>query len=142
MRGVRKTYEDCCTVRLILRGLGVHVEERDVWMHSHYKDELRGVLGDILKSVPLVPQLFIKGRYIGGAENVKKLHDEGNLARLMDDLDMSAAHSECDGCGDLRFVLCLTCNGSRKVHNQYGEVSRCPVCNENGLIMCPICSTA
>ncbi|KAI5071111.1 hypothetical protein GOP47_0013362 [Adiantum capillus-veneris] len=140
LRGVRKTYEDCCTVRLILKGLGVHVDERDVWMHSKYKEELRDLLGDMVKGVTLVPQLFIKGRYIGGAEEVKKLHEDGKLARFMDGISMGMCHNVCDGCGDVRFVPCLNCNGSCKVRNHYDEVLRCPVCNENGLIMCPICS--
>lgn len=141
LRGVRKTFEDCCTVRLILKGLGVHVEERDVWMHSQYKEELRDVLGDdLLKGVALVPRLFIKGRYIGGVEEVKRLHEDAKLARLMDGIATDESHSVCDGCGDVRFVPCLSCNGSCKVRNQYNEVLRCPACNENGLIMCPICT--
>lgn len=141
LRGVRKTYEDCCTLRLILRGLGIHVDERDVWMHSKFKEELIDVLGDIVKGAPHVPRLFIKGRYIGGAEEVKQLHEEGVLAALMDGIATDMFHNVCDGCGDARFVPCLNCNGSCKVLNQYDEVSRCLDCNENGLIMCPICIT-
>ncbi|KAI3813197.1 hypothetical protein L1987_17915 [Smallanthus sonchifolius] len=34
LRGVRKTYEDCCHVRVILKNCGVRVDERDVSMHS------------------------------------------------------------------------------------------------------------
>ncbi|MCO5568811.1 hypothetical protein L7F22_022511 [Adiantum nelumboides] len=140
LRGVRKTYEDCCTVRLILKGLGVHVEERDVWMHSIFKEEIRDVLGERLKGSALVPQLFIKGRYIGGAEEVKKLHEDAKLARLMDGIATDMFHNMCDGCGDVRFVPCLNCNGSCKVRSHHNEVLRCRVCNENGLIMCPICT--
>ncbi|KAH7433133.1 hypothetical protein KP509_07G055600 [Ceratopteris richardii] len=141
MRGVRKTYEECCTVRLILKGLGVHVEERDVWMHSQFKEDLRVVLGDILKVAPLVPHLFIRGRHIGGAEEVKKLHEDAKLTDLIEGIVMDVAHNECDGCGDVRFVPCFTCNGSCKVRSEHDEVFRCPDCNENGLIMCPICRT-
>ncbi|MCO5572215.1 hypothetical protein L7F22_025967 [Adiantum nelumboides] len=139
LRGVRKTYEDCCNVRLILRGLGVQVDERDVWMHSEFKNELNDVLNGLFMGMPLVPRLFIKGRYVGGAEVIKQLHEEGILSCLMDGLTMGLIHSVCSGCGDARFVPCLTCNGSRKVPNADNEVTQCCSCNENGLLMCPMC---
>eukprot|EP00250_Pteridium_aquilinum_P003279 c13601_g1_i1 orf=151-2037(+) len=141
LRGIRKTYEDCCNLRLILRGLGVQVDERDVWMHSTFKNELIDVLNGMSKDMPQVPQLFIKGRYIGGAEEVKQLHEEGVLEQLMDGLAMGLVHNVCDGCGDARFVPCFNCNGSHKVLNENYEVSECLDCNENGLIMCPMCIT-
>ncbi|KAK4366165.1 hypothetical protein RND71_014045 [Anisodus tanguticus] len=46
LRGVRKTYEDCCHVRVILKGLGVKIDERDVSMHSGFKEELKKLLGN------------------------------------------------------------------------------------------------
>lgn len=141
LRGIRKTFEDCCNVRLILRGLGIQVDERDVWMHSEFKGELNDILGGLSKGMPQVPQLFIKGRHIGGAEVVKQLHEEGALAGLMDGFAMGLIHSVCDGCGDARFVPCFTCSGSRKVLNVVDEVTQCLTCNENGLIMCPVCIT-
>jgi glutaredoxin domain-containing cysteine-rich protein 1 len=42
------------------------------------------------------------------------------------------------GCGGARFVPCWECGGSCKVVVGDG-VERCGKCNENGLIMCPIC---
>ena len=61
----------------------------------------------------------------------------------------------CEACGDIRFVPCETCCGSCKIYyegdedeneEEYvdGEVGecgfqRCPDCNENGLIRCPMC---
>lgn len=140
LRGIRKTYQDCCNLRLILRGLGVQVDERDVWMHSKFRSELMDVLSGLSRGVPQVPQLFIKGRYIGGAEEVKQLHEEGILACLMDGLATGLIHNVCDGCGDARFVPCFNCNGSCKVLNEDNEVLRCLDCNENGLIMCPMCN--
>ncbi|KAA8547998.1 hypothetical protein F0562_004427 [Nyssa sinensis] len=62
----------------------------------------------------------------------------------------------CEACGDVRFVPCETCSGSRKIYyggdyddeeeeeeecgdeSEYG-FQRCPDCNENGIIRCPIC---
>ncbi|KAK1423314.1 hypothetical protein QVD17_18612 [Tagetes erecta] len=46
LRGVRKTYEDCCQVRTILKNFGARVVERDVSMHSGFKEELKELLGD------------------------------------------------------------------------------------------------
>ncbi|XP_021905262.1 uncharacterized protein At3g28850-like [Carica papaya] len=37
LRGVRKTYEDCCHVRVILKSLRLRLDERDVSMHSRFK---------------------------------------------------------------------------------------------------------
>lgn len=134
LRGIRKTYENCCLVRLILKGFGVHVDERDIWMHSKFKEELTNLMEGEAVSVP---KLFIKGRYIGGAEDVKRLHEEGVLQTLLEGLP-AEGNSMCDVCGGVRFVPCTTCSGSCKtilIH----EVLRCPDCNENGLILCPSC---
>ena len=46
----------------------------------------------------------------------------------------------CGSCGDVRFVPCGNCSGSRKVFDEEEEVlKRCLECNENGLIRCPDC---
>ncbi|KAI5060289.1 hypothetical protein GOP47_0024709 [Adiantum capillus-veneris] len=133
LRGIRKTYEDCCTVRLILKGFGVQVDERDVWMHSSFRQELTQVIG----AVSMVPRLFVKGRYIGGVEDVKHLNEEGILGNLLEGLP-GESNSMCGVCGGIRFIPCISCSGSCKLVS-YRDVSRCPDCNENGLMMCPSC---
>eukprot|EP00250_Pteridium_aquilinum_P014013 c21722_g1_i3 orf=1093-2601(+) len=133
LRGIRNTYENCCLVRLILKGYGVHVDERDIWMHSKFKKELTNVIGTAVS----VPRVFIKGRYIGGAEDVKHLHEEGILQNLLEGLPAECS-SVCDVCGGIRFVPCTTCRGSCKMVAIH-EILRCPDCNENGLILCPSC---
>jgi hypothetical protein len=45
LRGVRKTFVDCCAVRSILRGYALRLDERDVSMHAGFKAELAGLLG-------------------------------------------------------------------------------------------------
>ncbi|GMH15651.1 hypothetical protein Nepgr_017492 [Nepenthes gracilis] len=164
LRGVRKTYEDCCDVRIILKGLGIKVDERDVSMHSGFKEELRGLLGDGFNRGGL-PRVFVGEKYIGGAEDIRGMHEEGRLEKVLEgcqrveDDGGSRLHSGvCEACGDIRFVPCETCSGSCKIyyegcydsydhhhhHNdeceegEYG-FQRCPDCNENGLIRCPIC---
>ncbi|KAI5074037.1 hypothetical protein GOP47_0012050 [Adiantum capillus-veneris] len=134
LRVVRKTFEDCCMLRLILKGLRVHVDERDVWMHSNFRKELTEVMGAALS----VPRLFIRGRYIGGAVEVEQLHEEGILGKMLEGL-CNDSRQECEVCGDVRFIPCITCFGSCKFVSQEDVLERCPDCNENGLIMCPHC---
>lgn len=139
LRGIRKTFEDCNSLRAVLQSFGISIDERDVAMHQGFRNELREMMGN--KPVP-VPRLFIRGRYVGGAEEVLQLHEEEQLAPLLEGAPKDHGSGRpCDGCGGARFVPCLECNGSRKVVDpEIKEVIRCPDCNENGLIQCPICT--
>lgn len=139
VRGIRKTYEDCCSVRTILRGFRVVVDEKDISMDLNYRKELQNALGG--KAVSL-PQLFVGGKHIGGADEVKQLHETGELEKLLDGYPILDHGFACNTCGESRFVPCLSCNGSRKVFlEDEGLMRRCTVCNENGLIRCPACSS-
>ncbi|CAL1392108.1 unnamed protein product [Linum trigynum] len=168
LRGVRKTYEDSCYVRVILKGAGVRVDERDVSMHSGFKEELKQLLGGCGGGFSL-PRVFIGKKYIGGAEEVRRLHEEGQLEKAVEGCEQAESEDgggggSCEACGDIRFVPCETCNGSCKIYNEEEEeedeeledeeeglegeeginggdygFQRCPDCNENGLIRCPIC---
>ncbi|CAJ1828853.1 unnamed protein product [Sphenostylis stenocarpa] len=158
LRGVRKTYEDCCQVKLILKGLGMRVDERDVSMHSGFKEELRELLGDGYGGLGL-PRVFVGNNYIGGVEEIQRLHEDGKLEKLLggcekiEDSVGGDGGGVCEACGDIRFVPCETCCGSCKIYyegdedeeeyvdGEMGECGfqRCPDCNENGLIRCPMC---
>ncbi|CAO2819352.1 unnamed protein product [Amaranthus hypochondriacus] len=172
LRGVRKTFEDCNAVRSVFQGLGFAFCERDISMDKGLREELKEILSPLKKKneVTMIPPcVFIKGRYIGGAEEVLKIHEEGGLIELLQGLPMAEAGSVCDGCGNVRFLPCFRCNGSCKLvmvvkevdddHDDDKEndmmkgrnsftgrnvkrnvVMRCPDCNENGLVLCPICS--
>ncbi|OWM82531.1 hypothetical protein CDL15_Pgr002106 [Punica granatum] len=136
LRGIRKTFEDCNIVRSVIESHLIQVSERDVSMDSGYKEELRGLMGT--KQVR-VPAVFVKGRMIGGAEEVVKLEEEGKLGIILDGIPR-ASISGCEGCGGVRFVMCMDCNGSCKVLDEDGKkVIKCGECNENGLIHCPLC---
>ncbi|KAL3597107.1 hypothetical protein D5086_008744 [Populus alba] len=160
LRGVRKTYEACCHVRLILKSLGVRVDERDVSMHSGFKEELRELMGEGFSGGGL-PRVFIGRKYVGGAEEIRRMHEERQLEKLVEGCEMlgdgggGGVGEACETCGDIRFVPCETCSGSCKIYyegddeeqeeleegeetGEYG-FQRCPDCNENGLIRCPIC---
>ena len=134
---VRKTFEDCNSVRFLLRSLKLLFLERDVSMHMEFREELWRVLGG--RTIP--PRLFIKGRYIGGADEVLGLHEQGKLLPLVQYLPLDRSGGvACEGCGGVRFMMCSECSGSRKLYHDENVMHiQCSHCNENGLILCPIC---
>ncbi|PKI63019.1 hypothetical protein CRG98_016658 [Punica granatum] len=137
LRGIRRTFEDCYAVRMIFRGLRVSVDERDVSMDMAYRKELQSVLGE--KSVSL-PQVFIRGKYVGGADLIKQLYETGELAQILSGFPRRFPGIVCHSCGDVRFVPCSNCSGSRKVFDEdEGILKRCLECNENGLVRCSDC---
>ncbi|BFG20968.1 hypothetical protein CerSpe_072420 [Prunus speciosa] len=135
LRGIRKTFDDCNSVRFLLQSFRVVFYERDVSMHMEFREELWQVLD--CKAVP--PKLFIKGRYIGGAEEVLTLHEQGKLKPLFHGVPIDRSIGPCEACDGVRFVVCFKCSGSCKVIGQEGQSDKCSVCNENGLIICPLC---
>ena len=158
LRSVRRTFEDCRAVRAILRCYRVRVDERDVSMHAAFRTELRDLLGDGgFENGPALPRVFVDGggRLIdlGGAEELRALHEAGELARALAGCQQAAAAATtghagaCAACGEARFVPCETCHGSCKVFvddercraRLAGFFRQCPDCNENGLIRCPVC---
>ncbi|KAF4380112.1 hypothetical protein CsatB_010012 [Cannabis sativa] len=138
LRVVRKTFEDCRTVRSILRGLRVPIDERDVSMDAESLDELQGIVGTKRLNLPMV---FIGGRFVGGCDEIRKLNECGELKMLIQGLPVVDSNG-CDSCGGLRFVVCDECDGSHKVYSYAGECGfrTCLACNENGLVKCPSCS--
>ncbi|XP_044960709.1 uncharacterized protein At3g28850-like [Hordeum vulgare subsp. vulgare] len=153
LRGIRQTYEDCWAASTILSSYGVHVDERDLSMHAGYKDELRDAVG---AGASVLPQVFVDGWHLGGAEEVRRMHESGELAEALDVCEAAPGASgggkegpggfgtePCGGCGGARFVPCDVCSGSCKVFVEdeggAGAFRRCPDCNENGLLRCPIC---
>ncbi|KAJ0977346.1 hypothetical protein J5N97_012820 [Dioscorea zingiberensis] len=148
LRGVRRTFEDCETARRVVEGhavdVGVEVDERDVALHGEYLKEVKEMVGEEV----VVPRLFIGGRYIGGVEEVVELGEVGKLREMMKWVARRAegggkgGKRGCEGCGGARFVPCLECNGSCKVvveEEEEKKVVRCGECNENGLMLCPLC---
>ncbi|KAK9090697.1 hypothetical protein Sjap_023874 [Stephania japonica] len=146
LRGVRKTYEDCCKARVILEGLGIRVDERDVSMHYKFREELKELLGS--GYIDGLPKVFAKGRYIGGACEIKQMNEEGELQKLLEGCEKDNDDKMCEVCGDVRFVPCDKCSGSCKIYyedengegrGEKGAFGRCPYCNENGILRCPAC---
>ncbi|EEC72289.1 hypothetical protein OsI_05461 [Oryza sativa Indica Group] len=128
-------------------------------MDRGFREELRHRISlDHHDRAPLVPRLFVRGNHVGGAAEVARLEEEGKLAALLEGLPRARPGGGCcDGCGGMRFLPCFDCNGSRKLcfslptpvpaaaaarsnKTRAVVVVRCGECNENGLVLCPICS--
>lgn len=135
LRGIRKTFQDCNTIRFLLRNLRILYHERDVSLHLEYREELWNVLGG--KVIP--PKLFIKGRYIGGADEVIGLHEMGWLGKILEGTPNVTSDCVCIGCANMGFTICSTCCGSCKIFTNNECFLRCHECNENGLVKCHIC---
>ncbi|XP_068667762.1 uncharacterized protein At5g39865-like [Aristolochia californica] len=136
LRVVRKTFEDCRTVRSILKGFRVSIDERDLSMDARFMDELQGILGRHKKLT--LPRVFIGGKYVGGADEIRQMHENGELKKIIEGFPTENG-GFCEACGGIRFVLCYACNGSHKCYLEKGGFRSCIVCNENGLIRCPSC---
>ncbi|KAF5198347.1 Glutaredoxin domain-containing cysteine-rich protein [Thalictrum thalictroides] len=156
LRGVRKTYEDCCRVKVILKGLGAKVDERDVSMHYGYREELRQLLGTE-GIIGKLPRVFVKGKYIGGAEELRRMLEDGELEKVIEGCEMveEGGGGVCETCGDTRFVICDMCSGSCKIYIEGKDdgdgreendenvgFQRCPYCNENGIVRCSSCCSS
>ncbi|XP_010667906.2 uncharacterized protein LOC104884902 [Beta vulgaris subsp. vulgaris] len=138
--GVRRTFEECNRVRAILENHRVVFDERDVSLHGPFLSELKELVVDKGGAGVPVPRLFVKGRYLGGGEEVVELNESGRLGRILSSarVERGLGWQGCEGCGGARFMPCLECGGSCKLVVQ-GEKERCPKCNENGLVHCPLC---
>ncbi|KAE9589800.1 putative thioredoxin-like protein [Lupinus albus] len=132
---IRKTFDDCNKIRFRLQSFKVVYIERDISMHKEFKDELWSKLDG--KIVP--PRLFVKGRYIGGGEEVLTLHEQGKLKKIFEGISLDRFNAPCEACGGIRFIVCFNCNGSHKLHAENREINQCTQCNENGLNICPYC---
>ncbi|GAB4834597.1 hypothetical protein Ancab_032858 [Ancistrocladus abbreviatus] len=148
LRGVRRTFEDCNTASSVLETHTVVYDERDMSLHADFLHEFRELLGSEEAEgggVVPVPRLFVKGSYLhsrgsGEDDGAERVNESGRLGRILSWARVERGVQGCEGCGGARFVPCFECSGSCKVLvREKGEKGRCPKCNENGLVQCPLC---
>jgi glutaredoxin len=139
---ISSTQEDCQDARRILQGYGVCLDERDVSIDARLKEQLNELLG--MNFGGKLPRVFVDEYYIGGAEEMRKLHLSGELEYILQGCEMKA--ELCPGCDNERFLPCLSCSGSCRVYLESIEEDEnsarfewCRDCNEYGLIWCPLC---
>ncbi|MEN8184822.1 MAG: Grx4 family monothiol glutaredoxin [Myxococcota bacterium] len=65
------------TVR-IFEGLGVPFETRDVLSDPELRDGIKR-----FSNWPTVPQVYVAGEFIGGCDIVHELHQQGELAKIV-----------------------------------------------------------
>lgn len=146
LRVVRRTYEDCRVVRSIMKGYRVKMDERDLAMDGSYVEELQKIMGqrrekDKGELNMSLPKVYVNGKYVGGVEEIRRLHENGELKKMIQGLPVSDG-GVCEMCGGFRYVVCEWCDGSHRVFvdDKYGFKS-CSLCNVNGLIHCRNCTT-
>ncbi|XP_058732140.1 uncharacterized protein LOC131603735 [Vicia villosa] len=148
LRGVRKTFDNCNKARDLLENHRVIFDERDVALHGEFLKEVKELLLTEEESGVgvVLPRVFVKGRYLGGLDELTELNETGRLGRILNAtrVERGVGRQGCGGCGGARFVPCLDCGGSCKLVISGVEISdspvqRCPKCNENGLVHCPAC---
>ncbi|RDX85467.1 hypothetical protein CR513_33342, partial [Mucuna pruriens] len=134
--GVRKTFEDCNRVRDLLEGHRVVFDERDVSLHGGFLKEVKELVGEAVA----LPRVFVKGRYVGGVDELVELNESGRLGRMLNAtrVERGIGRQTCGGCGGARFVPCLDCGGSCKLLLDGAHKERCPNCNENGFSFCTL----
>ncbi|KAL8573461.1 hypothetical protein ACOMHN_032475 [Nucella lapillus] len=142
MTVVRETYERCRRARNILHTHMVLYDQRDVYLSHQTQRQLRDRL-DSAHEVPL-PQIFIDGLHLGGAIELEKLNESGELRTILHRFPKIQVRGHCDACGGFRYMPCTVCHGSKKslYRNHFTEefsALRCTSCNENGLQRCPQC---
>ncbi|KAK7097448.1 hypothetical protein V1264_004425 [Littorina saxatilis] len=144
MTVVRETHERCKASRNILQTHMVRYEERDLYMSHEHQRQLKERLEIAEDTFVPLPQIFFDGLHLGGANDLEKLNESGQLRKLLQSFTKIQVRTMCKNCGGYRFVPCMVCHGSKKsVHrNNFTEefcALRCMHCNENGLQRCQEC---
>lgn len=141
LRVVRRTFEDCRDVLSVLRSFRVSIDERDLSADAGFRDELQRILSVRERTELTLPQVFIGGRHIGGAEEIRRLHESGELKKRVEELP-PANHDTCELCDGHRYILCDECNGGEEYYGEKCGFRTCTSCSQSGLINCPSCSRA
>ncbi|KAI4977396.1 hypothetical protein ZWY2020_057308, partial [Hordeum vulgare] len=105
------TYEDCHAARAIPRGLRTSVDERDLALIACYLEELTTLL-------PRARRITLPS-----AEELRHLHESGELRRVVAD---STSLTACGRCGGERCVLCGSCDRRHKRYSLKAAAGSAP----------------
>ncbi|KAH9292008.1 hypothetical protein KI387_042805, partial [Taxus chinensis] len=108
-RAAGNTYSESSAVIAILHNLNISFQHRDVLLSRSYLEEIRDISG---KCVSL-PQLFMRGKCVGGYERIMELNERGKLKKLLGGYVNKSPREVCKGCGDMRHIVCFVCSGSK-----------------------------
>ncbi|GLJ44819.1 hypothetical protein SUGI_0942760 [Cryptomeria japonica] len=135
-RVIKQTYAECSAVLSILRGHSIFFQERDVFISRKHLEEITDIFGGPIS----VPRLFVAGKYVGGFQRIIELNEGGELKKLLNGYIKKRPKRVCKGCGNMRYIVCFICNGSKKFYEEERkEMVSCNTCIENGLLPCPVC---
>lgn len=70
----------------ILDHLGVAYETVDVLQDPEIRQGIK-----VFSDWPTIPQLYVKGEFIGGSDIMMEMYEAGELAELMDEKDIARA---------------------------------------------------
>ena len=73
-----KLKADISRVTQVLQAHGVQFEEVDLSLVPERREEMTGVSGS-----RVLPQLHVDGKYLGDADAIQELNDEGELVKLL-----------------------------------------------------------
>jgi len=71
----------------ILNHLGVAFESVDVLQDQGIRQGIKA-----FSDWPTIPQLYVKGEFVGGSDIMMEMYESGELAQLMADSGVAAAH--------------------------------------------------
>jgi len=138
---VRATQYECKYVKKIFHNLMVRFDERDLFVHPHFKDELQKKLG---RDIITLPQVFIDGKLIGGAKDVELMIENGTMKEALESVEKVSHAQSCSTCGGYKFISCSKCSGSGKSRRTRfsREINslKCSACTK-GIISCPECNS-
>ena len=135
---IRDISSNCARVKHILSTHRISFDERDIFLHPAFGEELRERLNS---TQTVLPYVFCKGILIGDSERIEFLNDDGDLLPMLKEFQQKKVKF-CVTCGDRKFTLCNWCQGSKKgLKHNFGFL-KCTVCNVNGLQPCSDCNAA
>ncbi|XBI33859.1 hypothetical protein VPH35_119761 [Triticum aestivum] len=118
-----RTSADRYALCALLRGYGLAVDVRDVSTSKAHRCELKSLLAARGCAFSL-PQLLVGGRLVGGPDDVRQLHQAGELRPLLDSASRPSPAFVCQACKRVGSEPCPKCSESRNKMLDHGIVEK------------------